>query len=151
MVVTQLPALFGVAGGGSNGVGRLVKLVGQLPGLDISTLTVGLIALELLVAGGRFLPGRPVALGVVVLSIAGAQAIGLSVLGVKVTGPIPAGLPELGLPLLGLADVEGIFPLAASCLLLAYIEGVSAARASPRNTATRSTPGGNSSASARRI
>ena len=89
---------------------------------------MGLVALALLVAGGRFLPGRPVALGVVVLSILAAGAIGLAAQGVTVTGPIPAGLPELGLPSLRLSDVEGVFPLAAGCLLLAYIEGVSAAR-----------------------
>jgi sulfate permease, SulP family len=128
IAVTQLPAFFGVAGGGQNVIERLVTLAGQLPGLSIPTVTVGLIALGLLAAGGRFLPGRPVALGVVVLSIAAAGAIGLSGHGVKVTGAIPAGLPELGLPSLRFVDVGGIFPLAGGCLLLAYIEGVSAAR-----------------------
>ena len=89
---------------------------------------VGAVALVLLVLGNRFLPGRPIALGVVVLSIVAAHAIGLTAYGVKVTGEIPAGLPQLGLPSLRLYEVEGIFPLAAGCLLLAYIEGVSAAR-----------------------
>src|SRR5712672_3597179 len=74
IAVTQLPAFFGVAGGGQNVIERLVTLAGQLPGLSIPTVTVGLIALGLLAAGGRFLPGRPVALGVVVLSIAAAGA-----------------------------------------------------------------------------
>ncbi len=45
-----------------------------------------------------------------------------------ITGEIPAGLPTLAGPALRLRDVEGIVPLAAGCLLLAYIEGVSAAR-----------------------
>src|SRR5207302_282157 len=44
------------------------------------------------------------------------------------TGPIPAGLPSLAGPSQRLRDIEGIFPLAAGCLLLAYVEGVSAAR-----------------------
>ena len=44
------------------------------------------------------------------------------------TGDIPAGLPTLEGPALRLRDVEGIVPLAAGCLLLAYIESVSAAR-----------------------
>jgi len=47
---------------------------------------------------------------------------------VTTTGYIPAGLPSLAGPALRLADVEGIVPLAAGCLLLGYIEGVSAAR-----------------------
>src|SRR5712672_4152124 len=41
---------------------------------------------------------------------------------------MPTGLPNLAAPALRLRDVEGIVPLAAGCLLLAYIEGVSAAR-----------------------
>ena len=55
--------------------------------------------------------------------------LGLPALGVPVTGEIPAGLPALSGPGLRLRDVEGIVPLAAGCLLLAYIESVSAGRA----------------------
>jgi MFS superfamily sulfate permease-like transporter len=55
--------------------------------------------------------------------------LGLPALGVPTTGNIPAGLPTITGPQLRLRDIEGIFPLAAGCLLLAYIEGVSAARA----------------------
>ena len=128
IAVTQLPALFGVPGGGANVIERLVTVASQLPGLSLPTLAAGLAALALLVAGGRFLPGRPVALGVMVLSIAAARLLGLADMGVVVTGQIPAGLPELGLPSLRLVEVEGIFPLAAGVLLLAYIEGVAAAR-----------------------
>jgi MFS superfamily sulfate permease-like transporter len=54
--------------------------------------------------------------------------LGLPALGVPTTGEIPAGLPALAGPALRLRDVEGIIPLAAGCLLLAYIESVSAAR-----------------------
>src|SRR5207245_6306104 len=68
-------------------------------------------------------------LAVVALSIVVASALGLPDLGVPATGEVPAGLPSLELPGLRLADVEGIVPLAAGCLLLAYIESVSAARA----------------------
>lgn len=128
IAVTQLPALFGVPGGGHNAIERIVKLAGQLPGLDPLTLVTGLAALALLIAGGRALPGRPIALGVVVLSILAASLLGLAAKGVVVTGQIPAGLPSVGLPSLRIAEVEGVVPLAAGCLLLAYIEGVSAAR-----------------------
>ena len=62
------------------------------------------------------------------LSIVAATLLGLPAHGVPITGQIPAGLPTLSAPPLRLRDVEGIFPLAAGCLLLAYIEGVSAAR-----------------------
>ena len=45
-----------------------------------------------------------------------------------ITGAIPSGLPTFHGPSLRLRDVEGIVPLVGGILLLAYIEGVSAAR-----------------------
>jgi MFS superfamily sulfate permease-like transporter len=68
-------------------------------------------------------------LGVVALAINVTTLFALQRFGVPVTGHIPAGLPELRGPALRWRDVEDIMPLAAGCLLLAYIEGVSAARA----------------------
>jgi len=65
---------------------------------------------------------------VVVLAIALAASLGLADHGVATVGTIPAGLPSLDLPALRPRDVDGLVPLAAACLLLAYIEGVSAAR-----------------------
>jgi SulP family sulfate permease len=128
IAMTQLPSLFGVAGGGHNFFERALLLLGQLGQTNYLVLAVGVTAIMLLLAGERWLPGRPVALAVVVLSIAAATALGLPALGVPITGEIPAGLPTLAGPALRLVDVEGIVPLAAGCLLLAYIEGVSAAR-----------------------
>lgn len=128
IAMTQLPGLFGVEGGGHNFVERAVLFVGQLPDSRPAVLAVGIVSLAALSLGQRWLPGRPVALGVVATSILIAPLFGLPALGVPITGHIPAGLPELSLPGLRLRDVEGIVPLAAGCLLLAYIEGVSAAR-----------------------
>jgi high affinity sulfate transporter 1 len=128
IAVTQLPSLFGTAGGGHNFFERSVLFVGQLGQVQYLALAIGVIAIVLLVLGDRLLPGRPVALGVVALSIVAASVLGLPALGVAITGEIPAGLPALQLPALRLYDVEGIVPLAAGCVLLAYIESVSAAR-----------------------
>ena len=126
--MTQLPSLFGVSGGGQNFFERAVLFASQLGETHFLVFAVGIVAITLLVLGERWLPGRPVALGVVALSIIAASVLGLAALGVPTTGDIPAGLPTLQGPALRLRDVEGIIPLAAGCLLLAYIEGVSAAR-----------------------
>jgi high affinity sulfate transporter 1 len=129
IAMTQLPSLFGVKGGGHNFFERAFLLAGQLNQIQVLVLAIGSVAILLIVFGERLLPGKPVALGVVALSIAAATLLGLPAQGVPTTGDIPAGLPTLGGPGLRLRDVEGIVPLAAGCLLLAYIEGVSAARA----------------------
>jgi SulP family sulfate permease len=128
IAMTQLPALLGVAGGGHNFFERAMLLVGQLGQTHYLALAVGAIAIVLLVLGEQWLPGKPVALAVVASSIIAASMLGLRALGLATTGDIPAGLPTLQGPALRLRDVEGIVPLAAGCLLLAYIESVSAAR-----------------------
>ncbi|WP_050627736.1 SulP family inorganic anion transporter [Bradyrhizobium viridifuturi] len=128
IMMSQLPGLLGVAGGGHNFFDRIVKLAGQFGDINLSVLAVGAVALLLLLLGERLLPGKPVGIAVVALSIALATLLGLSSLGVPVTGRIPEGLPALGWPTFGLLEFDDLFPLAAGCVLLAYIEGVSAAR-----------------------
>src|SRR5215468_9608802 len=122
IIMTQLPSLFGVAGGGRNFFDRLITLVGQLGGIHWIVLAVGLVAILLLLLGERNLPGRPVGLAVVILSIIIATVLALPAHGVPVTGNIPSGLPSLAIPTFGLLDFDESFPLAAGILLLAYIE-----------------------------
>ena len=129
VAMTQLPSLIGTAGGGHNFFERAVWFVGQLGETHFLVLAVGAVAITLPITGERWLPGKPVALGVVALSIVAASVFELPALGVPTTGRIPAGLPTLAGPALRQSDVEGIVPLAAGWLLLAYIESVSAARA----------------------
>jgi sulfate permease, SulP family len=127
--LTQVPGLLGVPGGGGNVPERLWLLLGQLPQTHLPTLLLGLAALALLLAGEKWLPGRPVALAVVVLGIAVTGAFGLARAGIAVTGAIPSGLPLPHLPDVRWRDQDGIVALATGCMLLAYIEGVAAARA----------------------
>ena len=128
IIMTQLPSLFGVSGGGHSFFERAALLLGELGQIQHLVFMIGGLAIALLFVGERAFPGRPIALGVVVLAIVAASVFGLPALGIPTTGEIPRGLPSLSWATLRLRDVEGIFPLAAGCLLLAYIEGVSAAR-----------------------
>jgi high affinity sulfate transporter 1 len=129
IALTQLPKLFGVSGGGHNFFERAWILLGQLGQTNGIVFCLAIVALGLLIAGDRRFPGRPIALGVVLLSIGAVWLWGLSDLGVPIVGAIPSGLPSLSLPLLGYQDVDGVITLAAACFLLAYVEGVSAGRA----------------------
>ncbi len=129
IAMTQLPKLFGVKGGGEDFFERIVILGGQLPDTNLAVLAFGVAALAVLLLGEKFLPGRPVALFVVVTSIVVLSVTPLIDLGFKVVGALPQGLPEFRLPGLRVRDVDGVIPLAFACLLLAYVESVSAARA----------------------
>ena len=81
IAMTQLPSLFGVAGGGHDFFERVFLFAGQVGQISPIVLVVGLIAIGLLVFGERLLPGKPIALGVVALSIAAATLLGLAALG----------------------------------------------------------------------
>lgn len=129
IAMTQLPAFFGVAGGGDHFFQRVGILAGQISGLNPVTTAVGVSALALLLLGERFLPGRPIALFVVIGSIVASGYLALGSFGVVTVGQIPSGLPSLGFPELRALDVDGVIPLAFACLVLAYIESVSAAKA----------------------
>ncbi len=128
IALTQLPKLFGVAGGGDHFFERLWVLAGQLGQTNLVVLVIGLAALAMLLAGDRWLPGRPIALVVVVLATVLVSVAHLDTLGVATVGVLPAGLPDFAWPALRLRDVDGVLPLAAACFLLSYVESVSAAR-----------------------
>lgn len=128
IAMTQLPKLFGVPGGGDRFFERVWTLAGQLPETNLAVLAFGLAALALLLLGDRFLPQRPIALFVVALATTVVSLTSLEELGLLTVGALPAGLPEFRVPSLRLRDVDGILPLSGACFLLAYIEGISAAR-----------------------
>jgi high affinity sulfate transporter 1 len=128
IAMTQLPKLFGVAGGGEHFFNRIWVLGAQVPDTRPVILAFGIAAIALLVAGDKLFPARPVALAVVIASIVAVSVTPLSQFGFKTVGLLPAGLPDLAVPTLSPRDVDGVIPLALACFLLAYIEGVSAAR-----------------------
>jgi high affinity sulfate transporter 1 len=128
IALTQLPKLFGVKGGGEHFFERIVILGGQLPDTNLAVLVFGLAALVLLLLGEKLLPRLPVALFVVVISIIALSVTPLGDLGFKLVGALPQGLPDFHAPGLRVRDVDGVIPLAFACLLLAYVESVSAAR-----------------------
>ena len=128
IMATQLPKLFGVEGGGSNFFERLVTLFRHLPETNWVVLGFGVVALLVLIAGDKILPGKPVSLIVVIASIVIISVTQLSSQGIHVTGEIPRGLPSLGRPSLRLTDVDGVMGLAFACFLMGYIETISAAR-----------------------
>ena len=129
IAMTQLPKLFGVKGGGEFFFERIAILGSQIPDTNVAVLTFGLVAIVVMVLGEKFLPGRPVALGVVILSIVVLSVTPLGQLGFKIVGELPKGLPAFHMPGVRVRDVDGLIPLAFACLLLAYVESVSAARA----------------------
>ena len=128
IMATQMPKLFGVEGGGGHFFGRMLSLFQHLPETNWVVLSFGIIAMTLLVAGDKILPGKPVSLVVVIVSIIVLSFTQLASMGMHITGEIPAGLPSLGRPSLRLKDIDGVMELAFACFLMGYIETISAAK-----------------------
>jgi len=127
IAVTQIPALFGIPGGGHNFIERLIKITIQLAQAQPLIVAIGFVSIALLWSGEKFLPNRPVALFVVIISIVFISLTNLAT-HVATVGLLPTGLPNFSFPTLRILDVDGIIPLAFAALLLSYIESVSAAR-----------------------
>lgn len=130
---TQLPKLFGVPGGGDDFFERILLLARQLPDTNLLALGIGAAAIAALLLGEKHLPGRPVALLVVLVSLAVSSLGQVEQHGVKVVGELPAGLPDFqiagaNLASVGVLEFRQLARLAFACFLLAYIESVSAAR-----------------------
>lgn len=126
--LTQLPKLFGVEGGGENFLGRIVTLIQQLPETNLAVLIFGITAIVIILFGEKIVPGKPIAIVIVVISILLISLTSLGEQGFITVGFIPSGLPEFHIPSLRVRDIDGVLPLALACFLLSYIESVSAAR-----------------------
>jgi len=126
--VTQLPKLFGVEGGGSNFFERIWTLINRLPEMNWTVFIFGVTALSLLLISNKFLPGRPVSLLIVVLSILAVNLAPDFFASLHLIGEVPSGLPAIGRPSLRFADVDGIFGLALGCFVMGYIETMAVAR-----------------------
>jgi SulP family sulfate permease len=127
--LTQLPKLFGVPGGGTNFTDRVTILVHQLPDTNPAVLIFGIIAILMIFTGEKYLPGKPVTIVVVALSIIVISFTPIGGYGFKTVGVIPSGFPQVHMPSLNIGDLKNVLPLAFACFLLAYIESVSAAKA----------------------
>jgi high affinity sulfate transporter 1 len=132
ILVGQLPKLFGVESEGEDVFAQLVHLLGELGSTDAATLAVGGTSLVLLLALRRLWPAVPASLIAVAFGVAAVSAFGLADDGVAVVGPISSGLPSPGLPDVSLADYGSLVPGALGIMLVAFAEGLAAARAYAR-------------------
>ncbi len=119
---TQLPKLFGFHGTHGDFWERTGHFISHLSETNAPSLLLGLGALLLLLLGKYFLKNKPVALFIVIASVALASATNLESHGVKMLGAVPQGLPPLGLPAVSASDVNDLLPLAMACFLLGAVE-----------------------------
>jgi MFS superfamily sulfate permease-like transporter len=128
IISTQLPKLFGIHAPGANFIERMDAMVRHLGDTHSGVLMFGIAALVLLAIANRVLPGKPVALLLVILSIILLRFTGLKSLGLQQVGSLPSGLPMLSWPTVYPNELQEMVGLALACFLMGYIETVSAGR-----------------------
>ncbi len=119
---TQLPKLFGVHGAHGDFWENSGAFLKHLNETNPASLTIGGLALAVLILGKIFLKNKPVALFVVIGGIVASSLLGLDARGVKLLGEVPQGLPALGLPAIQWSDLNVLLPLAIACFLLGAVE-----------------------------
>jgi SulP family sulfate permease len=125
---TQLPKLFGFSGSHGDFWERSGHFLSHLRETNPATLTMGLIALAVLISGKTLLKNKPVALFVVIAGIIAASVFGLDARGMKLLGEVPQGLPSLSLPPISRADITELLPLAFACFMLGAVESAAIGR-----------------------
>jgi len=130
IIAGQLPKLFGVKKGSGNFFEQIADLVRNLGDTNRATLVVGLVSLAIVLGLRRWLPVVPGSLVAVLVGIAVVPLFDLVAKGVAIVGPIDAGLPTVGLPQgRGVSDYLMLVSAAAGVLLIAFAEGLAAAKA----------------------
>jgi len=120
---TQLPKLFGFGGSHAGDFwDRMGVFFSRLGQTNPSALTVGAIALAVLVAGKLWLRNRPIAFVVVVGGILAARLLDLEARHVALLGQVPEGLPMPGLPHVSRIDINALMPAALAGFVLAAVE-----------------------------
>ena len=125
IIIGQLPKLFGISRGTGDFFEQAWHLVTHLGDTQGLTLLVGALSLALIIGLRRLAPAIPGSLVAVALGIAAVKAFGLDV---PTVGSISSGLPSLGLPHIGLGDAGGLAAGGVGVMLIAFAEGLGAAK-----------------------
>ena len=133
ILIGQLPKLFGLHPGTGDFFEQAWKLVTNLGDTQWLTLLVGTLSLAVIIGLRRVAPGVPGPLVAVAGGIAAVKILGLDV---PIVGSIGSGLPSLGLPDVGLGDIGRLAAGGIGVMLVAFAEGLAAAKA----YATRDNP-----------
>jgi high affinity sulfate transporter 1 len=126
IIVGQLPKLFGISAGTGDFFEQAWHLVTHLGDTQGLVLVVGTCSLAVIVGLRRLAPGVPGPLVAVAGAIAAVNALALDV---PTVGSIASGLSSFGLPDIGLADFGRLAGGGLGVMLIAFAEGLGAAKA----------------------
>jgi|CZQE01.1.fsa_nt_gi MFS superfamily sulfate permease-like transporter len=121
IIIRQVPHLLGLKVASSSTLALLVEIVSNLGRTNIASITIGVVALALLL-GLRATTRLPAALIALILGVAASRMIDLTALGVASVGPIDFTLSAWTLPDFSFARWSRLAQLAAPLTLILFAE-----------------------------
>jgi MFS superfamily sulfate permease-like transporter len=134
IVVSQAPALLGLAQPGGSMVDQVVALVGGLGATNLPTLGLGLGVLAIILAGERLGARFPGALIGLVLAAGLTAGLGLEAHGVATLGAVAGATPRLIWPAAALDDLPQLALLALLIALVIMVQTAATTRSFAGNS-----------------
>lgn len=128
IIVRQTPKLLGIPKGEGDFFQMVRDILLSLGQAHSTTLAVSISALAALIIINLLVPRLPAALLVMIAGIAAGSIFDLQEHGVAVVGAVPSGLPGFSWPDLSWQEWTTMLPDAAGLALVAFAEGLGAAR-----------------------
>jgi sulfate permease, SulP family len=135
IVVSQAPALIGVAPPSGALIAQVGALAGAIGQTSLPTLGLGLLVLALMIVGERLSPRFPGALIGLALAAIAVVVFGLEGRGVATLGGIEGTTLRLGWPQVRLVDLPQIAPLAIIVALVVMVQTAATTRSFVSNPA----------------
>jgi sulfate permease, SulP family len=129
VAIAMLGDMLGVAIKARTTIEQVWGLARGVPHLSVPSLMLSSLVVVTILAGRRIVPRIPVALILVVASIAASHAWNFAALGMATIGPIPGGLPSFRPPLASWSELRQLLPVAASCFVVIMAQSAATARA----------------------
>jgi sulfate permease, SulP family len=131
IVVSQLPALLGIAGGGGSFFDHVAELAANMRHANLLALALG-AGVFLVTFGCEKISARlPGALIGLLLATLITLVFHLESRGVSVLGTVSGALPHLALPAVGLTDITHLAPLALLIALIVMVQTAATTRSFP--------------------
>ena len=126
---SQLGHLLGIEVGRNSKIQHILTAIAkEFNQLNVYALSVGVIAIILILILRKISKRIPAALMVVVLGILAVIIFKLDAKGVEIVAEIPKGLPTFTLPELDFLMLKDLFPIALTLALIAFMEAMSVAK-----------------------
>lgn len=131
IAISQIPNMFGLAGGGGgeSTITKLAYFTLHLGNINLVTLLVSIIIVITILGFKRISPKFPGALIAVIGTIIFSYFFDLSKIGVSTVGTIPGGLPSIILPSLTIGDFTTILAAAGACFIVIIAQSAATSRA----------------------